>query len=100
MGVVLCLSSLTLPASWIAIIGYLKGYHFLNSSFLGGLVFSIGTFGGTYAWYFTLLKLITGNKKRINQTTVNKLNINAGVILIMLGVFLFVKAAVSIFARL
>jgi len=100
LGVVLCLSSLTLPASWIAIIGYLKGYHFLNSSFLGGFVFSIGTFGGTYAWYFTLLKLITGNKKRINQTTVNKLNIIAGVILIMLGVFLFAKAAVSILARL
>jgi threonine/homoserine/homoserine lactone efflux protein len=100
LGVMLCLSSLTLPASWIAIIGYLKGYHFLNSSFLGGLVFSIGTFGGTYAWYFTLLKLITGNKKRINQKTVKKLNIIAGVILIMLGVFLFIKAAGSVLARL
>ena len=96
LGVLLCLTSLTLPASWIAIIGYLKGYHFLNSSFLGGLAFSIGTFTGTFAWYFTLLKLITGNKKRINQTTVNKLNIIAGVILIMLGVFLFVKATVSV----
>jgi threonine/homoserine/homoserine lactone efflux protein len=100
LGVLLCLSSLTLPASWIAIIGYLKGYHFLNSSFLGGLVFSIGTFAGTFAWYFTLLKLITGNKKRINQTTVNKLNIIAGVILMMLGVFLFAKAALSVLVRL
>jgi threonine/homoserine/homoserine lactone efflux protein len=100
LGVLLCLSSLTLPASWIAIIGYLKGYHFLNSSFLGGFVFSIGTFAGTFAWYFTLLKLITGNKKRINQTTVNRLNIIAGGILIMLGVFLFVRATVSIFDML
>jgi threonine/homoserine/homoserine lactone efflux protein len=98
MGVLLCISSLALPASWIAIIGYLKGYSFLNSSFLGGLFFSLGAFAGTLAWYCTLLKLITGNKKRINETTVNKLNIVAGVILLMLGVFLFFKAAVSVFS--
>jgi len=98
MGVLLCISSLTLPAAWFAIIGYLKGYNFLNSSFLGGLLFSIGVFAGTLAWYFTLLKLITGNKKRINETTVNKLNIIAGVILLILGVFLFIKAALSIFS--
>jgi len=98
MGVLLCISSLTLPASWIAIIGYLKGYHFLNSSFLGGLLFSLGACAGTLAWYYTLLKLITGNKKRINETTVNKLNIIAGVILLLLGVFLFIKAAVSVFS--
>jgi hypothetical protein len=100
MGVLLCISSLTLPASWIAIIGYLKGYNILNSSFLGGLLFSIGAFAGTLAWSYTLLKLITGNKKRINETTVNKLNIIAGVILLMLGVFLFVKAAVSVFSSM
>lgn len=97
MGVLLCMSSLTLPASWIAVVGYLKGYNFLNSSFLGGLLFSIGAFSGTLVWFHTLLKLITGHKKRINQATVNKLNIIAGVILLMLGVFLFVKAAVSVF---
>jgi hypothetical protein len=97
MGVLLCMSSLTLPASWIAFVGYLKGYNFLNSSFLGGLLFSIGAFTGTLAWFYTLLKLITGNKKRINQATVNKLNIIAGVILLMLGVFLFAKAAISAF---
>ena len=97
MGVLLCMSSLTLPASWIALVGYLKGYNFLNSSFLGGLLFSIGAFTGTFAWFYTLLKLITGNKKRINPATVNKLNIIAGIILLSLGVFLFVKAAVSVF---
>ena len=97
MGVLLCMSSLTLPASWLAIVGYLKGYNFLNSSFSGGLLFSIGAFTGTLAWFYTLLKLITGNKKRINQATVNKLNIIAGVILLMLGVFLFAKASVSVF---
>lgn len=97
MGVLLCASSLTIPASWIAIVGYLKGYNFMNSSFFGGLLFSIGAFAGTYAWFYLLLRLITGNKKRINQSTVNKLNIFAGVILIMLGVFLFVKALISVF---
>jgi hypothetical protein len=53
-GGLLCLSSLTLPASWIAIVGYLKGYHFLNSSFLGGLVFSIGTYSGSFTRYFRI----------------------------------------------
>jgi len=96
MGVLLCMSSLTLPASWIALVGYLKGYNFLNSSFIGGLLFSIGAFSGTLGWFYTLLKLITGNKKRIKPETVNKLNVIAGVILILLGVFLFVKAAVSV----
>jgi threonine/homoserine/homoserine lactone efflux protein len=100
MGVLLCITSLTLPASWIALIGYLKGYHFLNSSFLGGLIFSIGALAGTFAWYYALLKLITGNKKRINQATVNKLNIIAGVILLALGAFLFAKAVVSVFQKM
>lgn len=96
MGVLLCLSSLTLPASWIGLIGYLKGYHFLTSSFLGGLLFSVGAFLGTIGWFYTLLKLITGNKKLINQKTINKLNIVAGIILLLLGVFLFIKAAISV----
>jgi threonine/homoserine/homoserine lactone efflux protein len=96
MGILLCLSSLTLPASWIALIGYLKGYNFLTSSFLGGLLFSVGAFIGTLGWFYTLLKLITGNKKLINQATVNKLNIVAGIILLSLGVFLFFKAAISV----
>ncbi|MCX6166098.1 MAG: LysE family transporter, partial [Ignavibacteriae bacterium] len=97
MGVLLCMSSLTIPASWIAIVGYFKGYNFMNSSFFGGLLFAIGAFAGTFAWFNILLKLITGNKRRINQATVNKLNIIAGVILIILGVILFIKAVISVF---
>ncbi|MHB8053809.1 MAG: hypothetical protein ACYDH3_00945, partial [Candidatus Aminicenantales bacterium] len=100
LGVLLCLSSLTLPASWIAIVGYLKGYHFLKSSFLGGIIFSIGTFSGSFAWYSMLLKMITGNKKRINPATINTLNIISGAILLALSVFLFVKATVSVFKML
>jgi arginine exporter protein ArgO len=96
MGVLLCMSSLTLPASWIAVVGYLKGYSFLNSSFWGGFLFSIGAFTGTFVWYYILLKLITGNKKRINQTSVNKLNIIAGIILLILGVILLIRATISV----
>jgi threonine/homoserine/homoserine lactone efflux protein len=99
MGVLLCITSLTLPAAWIAIIGYLKGYSFLNSSFLGGLMFSIGVFAGSVAWYITLLKLITGHKKRITEASVNKLNVTAGIILLALGALLFVKAVVSVFSH-
>ena len=98
-GLLLCVS-LTLPASWIAIVGYLKGYEILDPSFLGGLLFSMGVFAGTSAWYYTLLRLIAGNKKRINETTINKLNISSGVILLMLGVLLFVKATVSVFSMM
>jgi threonine/homoserine/homoserine lactone efflux protein len=96
MGVLLCMSSITLPASWIALVGYLNGYNFLDTSFLGGLLFSVGAFIGTLGWFYTLLKLITSNKKRINPKTVNKLNVIAGVVLLLLGVFLFVKAAISV----
>lgn len=98
MGMLLCLSSVTVLASWIAIIGYLKGFGFLNSSLLGGILFSLGASTGTLAWSCTLLKLITGNKKRINEATVNILNVIAGAILLALGVLLFVKAAVSVFS--
>ncbi|RPI13861.1 MAG: hypothetical protein EHM58_17650 [Ignavibacteriae bacterium] len=96
MGVMLCLSSITLPASWIALIGYLKGYNFLDSTFLGGLAFAIGAFAGTFGWFYTLLMLICGHKKRITQATINKLNTFAGVILLLLGVFLFIKAGLSV----
>jgi arginine exporter protein ArgO len=96
MGVLLCLSSVTLPASWIAFVSYLKGYRLIDNSFLSGILFSAGAFLGTLFWFYTLLKLITGNKHRINPHTVNKLNISAGVILILLGIFLFAKASLSL----
>jgi threonine/homoserine/homoserine lactone efflux protein len=97
MGVLLCLSSITLPASWIAVVSYLKSYKLIESTFLAGLLFSVGAFAGTFLWFWTLLKLITGNKHRINVATVNKLNIIAGYILIGLGVFLFFKATQTLF---
>ncbi len=96
MGIFLCMSSLTLPASWIALVGYLKGYKIINASFLGGLIFSAGAFLGTSFWFYTLLRLITSNRHRINPATINKLNIVAGVILLLLGVFLFFKAMIAV----
>jgi threonine/homoserine/homoserine lactone efflux protein len=93
----LCISSITLPASWIALVGYIKGYGIIDRSIWGGLLFSSGAFIGTALWFYTLLSLITGNKHRINPSTVNKLNISAGVILIILGIFLFFRATGAIF---
>lgn len=100
MGILLCFSSITLPASWFAVVGYLKGYGLINSSLLDGLFFSIGVFLGTSGWFYTLLKLITGNKHRISPSSVNKLNIASGIVLIMLGIFLFAKAAGITFSSL
>jgi threonine/homoserine/homoserine lactone efflux protein len=96
LGVLLCISSITLPASWIAFVGYLKGYRIIESSFLSGLVFSIGAAFGTLFWFYTLLRLITGQRHRINPGTIGKLNLSAGVILIILGIFLFGKATLSL----
>jgi len=98
MGIMLCISSITLPASWIAIVGYIKSFKIIESSFLGGLVFSAGAFLGTALWFFVLLKLITGNKHRINKKTLGTLNIVAGLILIVLGIILFVKATGTVFS--
>ncbi len=92
MGVMLCISSITLPASWIAFVGYIKSSGIIDGSIWSGLIFSAGACAGTPLWFWLLLKLITGNKHRINQATIGKLNIIAGIILIVLGIFLFSKA--------
>lgn len=97
MGIMLTMSSITLPASWFAIVGYIKGYGIIDKSFWGGFFFSLGALAGTALWFYTLLKLITGNKHKINPNTINTLNIIAGYILIFLGIFLFIKAAITVF---
>lgn len=97
MGVMLCISSITLPASWVILVGYVKGFGVLDNSFFGGLLFSVGAFSGTILWFWLLLKLITGNAHRINKNTVGKLNFYAGIVLIVLGIFLFFKATGSVF---
>lgn len=97
MGIMLCISSITLPASWIALVGYIKGYGIIDRSIWGGLSFSFGAFIGTALWFYSLLIMITGNRHRINPSTVNKLNVSAGGVLILLGIFLFFKATGAIF---
>lgn len=97
MGVMLCISSITLPASWVILVGYVKSFGVLESSVFGGLVFSAGAFTGTVLWFWLLLKLIAGNKHRINKNTIGKLNFYAGIVLIILGVFLFSKATGTVF---
>lgn len=96
MGVLLCISSITLPASWVAVVGYLKGYNVIDNSLGSGVLFSTGAFLGTSVWFYTLMRLVTGNKHRINPSTVNKLNVAAGIILIILGIILFVKATLTL----
>ncbi|MEO8513196.1 MAG: LysE family transporter [Ignavibacteria bacterium] len=97
MGVMLCISSITLPASWVILVGYIKSFGIMNNSVFGGLIFSVGAFSGTVLWFWLLLKVITGNKHRINKNTVGKLNFYAGIILIVLGIFLFGKATGTVF---
>lgn len=97
MGVMLCLSSITLPASWIAIVGYVKSFRVIQSTFWGGVLFSAGAFAGTALWFLLLLTVVISNKHRINKKTLSTLNIVAGIVLIILGIILFVKATDAIF---
>jgi threonine/homoserine/homoserine lactone efflux protein len=91
-GVLLCLSSVTLPASWFALVSYLKSYGLIDSSFVSGLSLAVGVLLGTVTWFYTLVKLISKNSHKINPKMLNKINIGVGYILVLLGVFLFIKA--------
>ncbi len=91
-GVLLCLSSVTLPASWFAIVGYLKGYGVINDSFASGLLLAIGVLIGTTAWFYLLGKFVSTNSHKIKPATLNKLNLFTGIFLIFLGVLLLYKA--------
>ena len=91
-GILLCLSSVTLPASWFAIVSFLKGYGVIDSNFLSGLAMAVGVLLGTTAWFYTLVKFISVKSHKIKPHTLNKINISVGIILIMLGIFLIYKA--------
>lgn len=97
MGVMLCISSITLPASWVILVSYVKSFGVLDNSFMSGLLFALGAFSGTVLWFWLLLKLIAMNKHKINNNTLGKLNFYAGIVLILLGVFLFSKATGTVF---
>lgn len=91
-GILLCLSSVTLPASWFAIVGYLKGFGVINDSFGSGLLLAIGVLVGTAAWFYLLGKFVSTNSHKIKPSTLNKLNLFTGIFLIFLGVLLLYKA--------
>lgn len=90
-GMMLCLSSVTLPASWIALVGYLKGYGLLDSNFFTGLAMALGVFTGTTLWFWLLVKLVSRNAHRVSPKTLSKLNISVGIVLVILGFFLLIK---------
>ena len=92
IGIMLCLSSVTLPASWVIFVGYLKSYGVIDSYFLTGVVYAIGVWAGTSLWFYLLMLFIKKNLKKIKPDALNRLNILVGIFLILLGAFLFYKA--------
>jgi len=91
-GAFLCVSSVTIPASWFALTGYMKNYGIIDSRFITGFVYSIGVFAGTTFWFWTLVKVISKNTHRVSPEALNKINVIVGAILLLLGLFLFYKA--------
>ena len=90
-GAFLCVSSVTIPASWFALTGYMKNYGIIDSRFITGFIYSIGVFAGTTFWFWTLVKVISKNTHRVSPEALNKINIIVGVILLLLSLFLFYK---------
>jgi arginine exporter protein ArgO len=97
LGVVMCLSSVTLPASWFATVGYLKSYGIIDSNFFSGLLLAIGVLLGTSLWFYLMTKLITKYKDKIKQDILNKLNFSTGIFLVILGLFFLVKVSLMYF---
>lgn len=90
-GILLCISSVTVPAFWIATVGYLKSYNLINNNIMSGVFLAVGVMTGTTLWFYTLIKIISNNIHRILPATLNRLNKYVGLFLILLGLFLFFK---------
>lgn len=97
IGVVMCLSSITLPASWFAIVGYLKSYGVIDSNIFTGIFLGIGVLIGTSVWFYIMTKFISRNSEKIKPATLNKLNIGTGIFLILLGIGILIKLATIFF---
>ena len=91
-GAFLCVSSVTIPASWFALTGYMKNYGIIDSRFITGLAYSLGVLTGTTLWFWTLAKVISKNTHRVSPEALGKINIIVGAVLLLIGVFLFYKA--------
>lgn len=91
LGIGFCLSSVTLPASWLAIVGYLKSYGLIDTAFSTGLLLGLGVFAGTVLWFYVMSRLLTNNSDRIKPDFVIKLNFSTGIFLVLLGVSFLLK---------
>ena len=91
-GAFLCISSVTIPASWFALTGYMKSYGIIDSRFITGFSYSLGVFAGTTLWFWTLVKVISKNTHRVSPKALSKINLGVGIMLIVLSVFLLYKA--------
>ena len=90
-GCVMCVSSITLPASWFLIVSYLKGYKIIGTDFPSGLAYGLGVWAGSVAWFYILVTSISKNVHKISPGALNKINIAVGIILFGLGFFFFFK---------
>ena len=90
-GVVMCLSSVTLPASWFAVVGYLKGTGIIDSNFFTGLFLAIGVLIGTSVWFYVMTRLIFKYTDKIKPNILNKLNFSTGIFLIILGMGFLIR---------
>jgi threonine/homoserine/homoserine lactone efflux protein len=97
LGVGFCLSSVTLPASWLAIVGYLKSYGVIDTSFSTGLMLSIGVFIGTVLFFYLMSRLLSKHTDKIKPNLVSKLNFSTGLFLIVLGASVLVKISTILF---
>lgn len=90
-GVGMCLSSVTLPASWFAAVGYLKSAGIIDSNFLTGILLAIGVLIGTSVWFYLMTKLIFKYTDKLKPSVLNKLNFSTGIFLIVLGSGFLIK---------
>ena len=96
-GMVMCLSSPTMPASWFAVVSYLKSYGIINTNFYTGLFLAIGVLIGTSLWFYVMTKIIFKHTEKLNVNMVSKLNLFTGIFLLILGIVLLYKVSVSFF---
>ncbi len=90
-GIVSCLSSPTLPASWFAIVSYLKSYGMIDSNFFTGLFLAIGVFTGATFWFYLLVNFVSKNSLKINPAALKILNNAMGMLLVILGISILIK---------
>lgn len=95
IGVVMCLSSPTMPASWFAVVSYLKSYGIVNTNFFTGFFLALGVLVGTSVWFYIMTRLIFRHSEKLNVSVISKLNFFTGMFLLILGIVLLYKVSAS-----